>query len=223
MLSREVRVVCHYLEGDLTLAPPLGTGWTHWALVLWGGWDDFTVFHLEGKWPGEIGCHFILKPYLPRWGHRLRSPSSEEPQKWWEAHSRQFSWMPCFQRLLIGIHAAKWKCMKCTLCFPNGGVCSSLFLITVYRTEDAGGDYYLCTSWQSPAIRWHCPHVVHSSLLSLDMSQRRECAQKMMLCQWDWFPCSLWLFQGLLGLPVEVPPDSAELRFVLWEEQLYLN
>lgn len=36
-LSREVCVVSHYLEGDLTLAPPLVTGWTHWALVLWDG------------------------------------------------------------------------------------------------------------------------------------------------------------------------------------------
>lgn len=103
-LSREVCVVCHYLEGDLTLAPPLVTGWTHWALVLWDGWDDFMVFHLEGKWPWEIGCHFILKPYLPRWGHRLPSTSNEEPRKWWEAHSREFSLMPCFHRLLIGIH-----------------------------------------------------------------------------------------------------------------------
>lgn len=85
-LSREVCVVCHYLEGDLTLAPPLVTGWTHWALVLWDGWDDFTVFHLEGKWPWEIGCHFILKPYLPRWEHRLRSTSNEEPRTWWEAY-----------------------------------------------------------------------------------------------------------------------------------------
>lgn len=201
-LSREVCVVCHYLEGDLTPAPPLVTGWTHWALIPWDGWGDFTVFHLEGKWPWEIGCHFILKPYLPRWGHRLHSTSNEEPRQWQEAHSREFSLMPCFPRLLIGIHTAKWKPMKCTLCFPDGGLCVSLFLITVCRTEDAGGDYYPCKSQQSPAIGWHCPHMVPSSLLSLDMCRRRECTQETMLCQGDWFPCLLCLFPGLPGLPV---------------------
>lgn len=173
-------------------------------------WDDFTVFHLEGKWPGEIGCHFILKPYLPRWGHRPPSTPNEEPWKWWKAHSREFSLMPCFHRLLIGIHAAKWKCMKSTLCLPNGGVCSSLFLITVYRTEDAGGDYYLCTSQQSPAVRWRCPHMVLSSLLNVPKKDAVPMRLVSMLAL-----AASRIPGSACGFPLTVPCSG--LRFVLWE------